>query len=1337
MIKKIVTILFLLITCNSFAATVIYYVAANGNDNNSGLSTGLPLKTGNKAILLAQPGDFILFNRGDVFYGGITINKSGSSGMPITIGTYGSGAMPIISGFTSVTSWTQISTNIWESSSGISTLPTAKVVMINGVSTPMGRYPNSGYLTYQISNGASSFTSNSLNSAVTNWTGAKVVVRKYNYVTDVCNITSQSGGTLNFNSTDGYNTQAGYGFYIENDVRTLDAQNEWYYNPSTKKIRIYSTSQPTNVQVATKDTLVTIIGIIHDITFDGIAFQGANKYIATVRSAQNIVFQNCTMTYSQDGIWGGQNGGAASTGFLVQNSAIDHINNNAMVFESEFTGAVIQNNTITNIGTNDGMGGDGSGNYGTLYGIQAYAAGILIHDNIVRNVGYNPIAFRGTGVQIYNNIVDTFCNVKQDGGGIYSYMGNSLRSYTGQKVYNNIVQHGLGAPSGTPSPILAHGIYMDDGVANVEIYGNTSANNAYSGVYLHNNYNINLHDNTLYDNGVEQILQASFEPTYPNRLINVKHNYVIAKESTQRVMSYESFQNDISSFGTIDSNYYCRPILENNTVIHVALNNYTINSDYSRAMWNGFSGFDAHTTISPINISNSSQLFDYINKTSGVVNTPIVTGVNMANTSFTGTTNLGAFSSLILIQTASLITPTITWSNQTVVYGSSLSSTQTATSGGVAGHFTYNISGTPNAGTYANYTATFIPDDQSTYAITSKTVTLTITPQPITGTVSNTTVTYNGFAQLPVLTTSPVAGITYSILLNGVSGGQVHAGSWTYTIGLNNSNYSMTPLIGTFTINPQTITVSVGNTSQTYDSTLRNVTVTTIPAGIATSNSLTDKRYSGTYSGTITSANSDYTFTPVNYTLTINKGTFVYTWNPATPITYPTPIGASQLDASGVKSASYVYQPATGTVLSAGLQTLKLNIIPADTNLSQILNITQQITVNKGTQTITVGSTTQYFDGTVKVISASVPSNTGTLTTVYTGGHTAAGDYPFTTSYSDPNWQASPISGTLHILSNAANIYMTNYQNLVYDGTAKVPTVNSAYPYTLAYSPSNHTDVGDVQVIATISDGGVHVGADTVTMTIIKANPTYSWPTITGGTYPYIITSGILNASSPVPISWTYNIAVGDTLSVGTFGIIATGTPTDLVNYNIISVTQNVTVTNGVATISASGFNQVYDSLPKPITASTTPPNLPLIITYNGSQTPPSLAASYSVSVNLASGSNYVATPVTGTLVISKGSSILSWAQPQPIQQGSALSTAQLSMTSDRDGIITYNFPIGYIFRNAGAYTLTGTFTPTNPNYNIQTKSVQITVYGNPSLDIFILHGKPFPVQEPINIPLF
>src|ERR1035438_9449318 len=123
-----------------------YYIAANGNDANTGFS-GSPWQTIGKLNAFfssLQLGDNVYFNRGDVFNGSISISRSGSSGSPITIGAYGTGADPIISGFNNVTSWRNIGGNIWESTSAVSTLSTCNIVVINGVNTGMGKYPNTG-----------------------------------------------------------------------------------------------------------------------------------------------------------------------------------------------------------------------------------------------------------------------------------------------------------------------------------------------------------------------------------------------------------------------------------------------------------------------------------------------------------------------------------------------------------------------------------------------------------------------------------------------------------------------------------------------------------------------------------------------------------------------------------------------------------------------------------------------------------------------------------------------------------------------------------------------------------------------------------------------------------------------------------------------------------------------------------------------------------------------------------------------------------------------------------------------------------------------------------------
>src|ERR1700712_4185143 len=115
-IRNFLTLLFLILGFSVNATT--YYISTSGNDANNGTSTSTPWKTLTKLnsfFSSLKPGDNVLLNRGNVFYGSITVNKNGSSGAPITIGAYGTGAQPVVTGFTTVSSWTNLGSNIWES----------------------------------------------------------------------------------------------------------------------------------------------------------------------------------------------------------------------------------------------------------------------------------------------------------------------------------------------------------------------------------------------------------------------------------------------------------------------------------------------------------------------------------------------------------------------------------------------------------------------------------------------------------------------------------------------------------------------------------------------------------------------------------------------------------------------------------------------------------------------------------------------------------------------------------------------------------------------------------------------------------------------------------------------------------------------------------------------------------------------------------------------------------------------------------------------------------------------------------------------------------------------
>lgn len=98
-------------------ATTYYVSSSAGSDVNSGTSSSSAWQT--IAHLNAQsfqPGDSILFKRGDVWNESLTPPSSGSSGNPIAFDAYGSGAAPNLTGYYAVPSsaWVLVTGNAWK-----------------------------------------------------------------------------------------------------------------------------------------------------------------------------------------------------------------------------------------------------------------------------------------------------------------------------------------------------------------------------------------------------------------------------------------------------------------------------------------------------------------------------------------------------------------------------------------------------------------------------------------------------------------------------------------------------------------------------------------------------------------------------------------------------------------------------------------------------------------------------------------------------------------------------------------------------------------------------------------------------------------------------------------------------------------------------------------------------------------------------------------------------------------------------------------------------------------------------------------------------------------------
>ncbi|AKP50109.1 malectin domain-containing carbohydrate-binding protein [Cyclobacterium amurskyense] len=598
---------------NVFAAN--YYVShEKGNDNRSlaeAQNPATPWKSIDKVNSLfnyLKPGDAILFNRGETFYGTLHISASGSASSPIKVGAYGSGAKPVITSLKTVSGWKSIGNGIYESTSSIST-STVQVLLINGEAHELGRYPNSdvaneGYLNIEDVSGNYLLSSSELGGSP-DWNGGEVVIKKNQWIIDTHQISSHSGSQIRYNGNiSAYPAQRDYGFFIQNHIKTLDTFGEWYFNPSTKKINVYfGNSNPTSmkVEVSTLDNLLIKDYRDVNISIENINFKGANKDAIKLEGGNNIKITNSEINFS------GENGILALEvlDLLVERNKISNTYNNAMYLRYGNDNAIIRDNEITKTALVAGrtQNEDAAG-----IGIFAYGENVLVQNNAIINSGFNGIQFNGNYSVVKNNFVDTFCQIKGDGGGIYTFGGVQYQGYKGRKIEGNIVVNSIGSKGGIPDKgvnykPLAEGIFLDDNSNNIEIIGNTIGNTENSGLKMSNANNILVSGNTFFNSHSSLTLgnSAIGEDT---RDINVVNNQFFSKTPDQNSYSIKTYKDDMQSLGSFDKNYFFRPLGDEFSIE----NQYTRNGKREAAIdnleqWTAKFGKDKNSVSNTVEIS--------------------------------------------------------------------------------------------------------------------------------------------------------------------------------------------------------------------------------------------------------------------------------------------------------------------------------------------------------------------------------------------------------------------------------------------------------------------------------------------------------------------------------------------------------------------------------------------------------------------------------------------------------------------------------------------------------------------------------------------------------------
>jgi parallel beta-helix repeat protein len=549
-----------------------YFSSSTGSDSYTATQAqnpATPWKTIDKlnaSMNLINPGDSILFKRGDVFTGKIILTRSGSSAANIAFGAYGTGKLPVIKGTLPVTGWTQYSGNIWVASCPqLDTIVTN--FLINGIPQQIGRYPNTdapngGYLNIDAHTGRTAISCSSLPSSP-NFTGAEAVVRLRLWIFNWMKIKSHQGNSLSFSGYTTYDIEDNFGFFIQNHLNTLDKKGEWYFDAKNKKMYLYYPSDP-NLHITEATSCNTLFEASGRLFFsiENIEFSGSNTTILAINKSNNVTLKNNLFSNAgNDGIWL-----TSCANVSLSNNKIARPNGNALVIRSG-RNISIKNNEIRNPGLLPGMGLFSFNQYS---GIFMEGNNIQCYSNVIDSTGYNGIYFLGDTIHIKNNYITNFCNILEDGGGIYTWNGDRIL-HKNRKIESNIILNAVGAMKGGnfTSFSLARGIFLDNASDHVTLINNTIANCAGAGIFfnIYSNNNI-LSGNTVYNNYEQIDLNFSDpEPLVLNKNLTITNNILFSKTNSQKVAMFVTVnKSDINKLGLMNNNYYCRPVNEDNTI---------------------------------------------------------------------------------------------------------------------------------------------------------------------------------------------------------------------------------------------------------------------------------------------------------------------------------------------------------------------------------------------------------------------------------------------------------------------------------------------------------------------------------------------------------------------------------------------------------------------------------------------------------------------------------------------------------------------------------------------------------------------------------------------------
>jgi hypothetical protein len=179
----------------------------------------------------------------------------------------------------------------------------------------------------------------------------------------------------------------------------------------------------------------------------------------------------------------------------------------------------------------------------------------VIKYNFIDSTGYIPIAIYGPRSVVDTNYIINFAWVKSDAGGVYTWKASAGTLDSAIEIKSNTIVNGGGpmALNGTTlnNSALASAVYADNYSSQVHVSYNTAVNINGPAFFDHGPTNIFLH-NTAFGSGYCDFLPAEVGPVITGLI--AKYNVWASGSWTQPAVRASTVNNDLSTFGAIDSN---------------------------------------------------------------------------------------------------------------------------------------------------------------------------------------------------------------------------------------------------------------------------------------------------------------------------------------------------------------------------------------------------------------------------------------------------------------------------------------------------------------------------------------------------------------------------------------------------------------------------------------------------------------------------------------------------------------------------------------------------------------------------------------------------------------